>query len=99
MTLSQKIQALVSGIDDPKIRFDVASTLNFLFNLFSSGRINEDQLSSDLREVCRTVVEVSNPELMEDEVRARVDILVDELVRTMKIEGLVKRVMTRFTTI
>ena len=96
MSLSQKLLALVSGIDNPKVRIDIMSTVNFLFDLYTSGRINEDQLRGDLYDICRTIVSECNPDLVEDEARKRASVLVDELVRTMKVEGLRARTLSRF---
>jgi hypothetical protein len=97
MSLSQKVLALVSGIGDPRVRIDIMSTINFLFDLYVSGRINEDQLRTDLFDICQTIVSECNHELLEDEVRKRASVLVDELVRTMKVEGLRARTLARFT--
>jgi len=96
MSLSQKVLALVAGIDNPKVRFDIMSTVNFLFNLFISGRVNEEQLRGDLFEICLSVLTESSPELTEEEIRKRASMLADELVRTMKIEGVSKRALARF---
>jgi hypothetical protein len=96
MSLSQKLLALVSGIGDPKVRIDIMSTINFLFDLYTSGRINEDQLRTDLFDICQTIVSECNPELLEDEVRKRANMLADELVRTMKVDGLRARTLSRF---
>jgi hypothetical protein len=96
MSLSQKLLALVSGIGDPKVRIDIMSTINFLFDLYTSGRINEDQLRTDLFDICQTIVSECNPELLEDEVRKRANMLADELVRTMKVDGLRARTLARF---
>jgi hypothetical protein len=96
MSLSQKVLALVSGIDNPRVRIDIMSTINFLFDLYTSGRVNEEQLRTDLFDICQTIVSECNPDLLEDEVRKRASLLVDELARTMKVEGLRARTLSRF---
>lgn len=98
MSLSQKVIALVSGLDNPKARMDVASTINFLYGLFVDSRVNEDQLRNDLYDICREVVAMSNPNLTEDEVRTRASVIVDDLVKTMKIESLAKRTINRMAS-
>jgi len=95
MSLTQKVLALISGLDNPKARMDVASTINFLYDLFLDGRITEGQLKDDLYDICREVIAMSNPDLLEDEVRKRSAIVAEELVKTMKIEGLAKRTISR----
>jgi len=96
MSLYQKILALVSGIDSPRVRFDVMSTMHFLYDLYCSGRINEDQLRDDIFDVCVEVIAETNPELSEDEVRKRAGIVADDLVRTMRVEGVRRRILARF---
>jgi hypothetical protein len=99
MTLWSKIKALISGIGDPKVRMDVASTINFLFDLFRHGGITEDQLKKDLTEVCRSVIEVTNPLMPEGEIRERAEIIVDDLIRTMKVESIHHRVRARLKSL
>jgi len=98
MSLSQKVLALVSGIDNARVRFDIMSTINFLYSLYCSGRINEDQLRDDLADICFTVISESNPDLSEDEVRKRANVLADDLTRTMKIAGVRRRALARFAS-
>jgi len=98
MSLSQKVLALVSGIDNPRVRFDTMSTINFLFDLYNSGRISEEELRTDLADICSTVLAETNPELAEDEVRKRANTLADELARIMKVEGLRRRTLARFAS-
>jgi len=98
MSLMSKVQALIAGITSPRVRLDVAGTINFLYELYASGRINEEQLRSDLFEICFEVIAMSNPDLMDEEIRERTGIVVDDLVRTMKIEGVRRRMIARFTS-
>jgi len=91
MSVTQKVLALVSGLPSGKARMDVASTINFLFGLYMDGRINEDQLRNDLYDICREVISMSYPELLEDEVRKRASMVADDLVKAMKVEGMAKR--------
>lgn len=95
MTLWTKINALIAGISDPKTRIDVASSINYLYNLFSHGAISEDQLKGDLKEICATVIEASNPLLTEEEVMRRAEAVVEDLVKTMKLESVHHRVRVR----
>lgn len=96
MSFMQKLQALTAGIDDPRVRMDVMSTVNFLADLYFSGRIKEDQLRDDLFEVASTVISMTRPELTEDDVRRRANVVVEELVQTLKVDGLMRRTLSRF---
>jgi hypothetical protein len=92
----QKVQALVAGVDDPRVRLDVMSTINFLADLFHSGRINENQLRNDLFEIASTVISMTRPELTEDDVRRRANVVVEELTQTLKVDQLYRRTLSRF---
>jgi hypothetical protein len=98
LSVALKVKALTAALPDPASAMNVASTINFLFNLFSNGKINEEDLRRDLRDICRTVLNITNPDLTEEDVRKRVEVVVDELVESMKIESLSRRVMARFRT-
>jgi hypothetical protein len=95
MTLWSKIRALISGIDDARVRIDVAATINFLVDTFAHGEISEEQLRSDLIEVVSTVIETVNPSLTPDEVKARAEAVADDLIRTAKVESIHYRVRAR----
>jgi len=99
MTLWTKINALIAGISDPKTRIDVATSINYLYNLFSHGAISEDQLRSDLKEICASVLEASNPLLTEEEAMRRAEAVVDDLIRTMKLESVHHRVRVRLKSL
>jgi hypothetical protein len=99
MTLWSKIRALISGIGDPKVRMDVASSINFLFDLFRHGNITEEQLKKDLTDICGSVIEVTNPLIPKDEVRERAEIVADDLIRTMKVESIHYRVRSRLKSL
>jgi hypothetical protein len=99
MTLWTKVNSLIAGISDPKTRIDVASSINYLYNLFSHGAISEDQLRSDLKEICATVIETSNPLLTEEEVMKRAEAVAEDLVKTMKLESIHYRVRMRMRSL
>ena len=99
MTLWTKINALLAGISDPKTRIDVATSINYLYNLFSHGVISEDQLRSDLKEICASVIEASNPLLVEEEVIQRAEAVAEDLVKTMKVESIHYRTMRRMRSL
>jgi hypothetical protein len=96
MSLMQKVQALIAGIEDPKVRLDVASTIKFLSDLYGSGRANEEEVRSDLFDICADVIRMSNPALVEDEVRKRASIVADELFQTIRIELVMGRTMAKY---
>jgi hypothetical protein len=99
MTLWTKVNALLAGISDPKTRIDIATSINYLYNLFSHGAISEDQLRSDLKEICASVIESSNPLLTEEEAMRRAEAVADDLIRTMKLESIHHRVRVRLRSL
>jgi len=96
MSLVQKINALTAGISDPRIKMEIAKTINFLFGVYCTGRVSEEEIRSDLIEICKTILIETNPDLLEEDIRKRANFLADELLRTMKIEGMSKRALARY---
>jgi len=97
MSLTQKIQALVSGIDDPRMRMDVASTITFLADLYGNGRISREDLARDLYDICVDVLRASNPELLDEEIAERARILADELLQAIRLSRLAQRTIYRYS--
>jgi len=96
VSLQARIINLISGITDPALRIDVASTINYLFTVFSDGTINETEARNSVREVCMNVISVIYPEFTEEEVRRRVDTMVEEFMRAFKLESTVRRMFGRY---
>jgi len=99
MTLWSKIRSLISGIGDSRVRVDIASSINFLFDLFRHGQITEEQLKKELTNICRSVIEITNPLIPEDEVSMRAEVIADDLIRTMKVESIHYRVRARLRSL
>jgi len=87
---------LIAGITDPMVRIDVASTINYLFAIYTDGTINEGEARNALREVCTDVVYVLYPEFTEEEIRKRVASMVEGFMRAFKLESTVRRMLSRF---
>jgi len=96
MALWAKVNALISGIPDNRVRLDVATTINFLYSVYCDGGINEDQLRGELVSICMDVIGMSNPMLSPEDIRDRAEMAADDLVKAMKIEALVRRVRARY---
>jgi len=96
MSLQQKILTLISGIPDPATRVDIATTINYLFQLYVGGHINEDQVRTELYNVCYSVIGATYPDLTEDEVRKKANQLSDEFMRVFRIENVHRRMVSRF---
>jgi len=96
MSLQALILSLLSGIDDPATRTDIATTIAYLKDLYLTGVLGEDQLRNELFNVIDTVLEDKHPELLPDERIKRVNSLVDQFVRAIKLETMRARMITRF---
>jgi len=94
MVLMAKVQALIAGIDDPKVRVDVAATIKMLADLYMHGKISEDDLRNDLTDVVMSVLSVTMSDLLHEDIRDRAEIIVDDLVQAIKIEGLRIRLLS-----
>jgi len=96
LSLQARIINLIAGITDPMVRIDVASTVNYLFSVYTDGTISESEARNALREVCTDVVSVMYPEFTEEEIRKRVALMVDEFMRAFKLESTMRRMLSRF---
>jgi len=94
--LQAKILSLISDITDPTVRIDVASSINYLFQVWLSGNVKEEEVRSSVFEVCFDVISGTHPDLTEEEVRRMSNDITGEFMRLFKIEGLSRRMMARF---
>lgn len=98
MSLQLKILNLISGITDPKIRIDVASTINFLYNVYVDGRAGEEEVLSDLHNICRDVLTYTYPLLGVDEIEAKSREMAEDFLREFKVEGLRQKIIRRLSS-
>ena len=96
MSLQAKIMNLIGGITDPTIRMDIASTINYLFQVYVSGGANESEIRDSLYEVCRDVISALYPDLVEEEVRKRSAKMAEEFIRVFRLESAYRRMASRF---
>lgn len=96
MSLQAKILNLLSGISDPGIRMEISKTIFYLYNVYVSGGAPEEEIRNDLREICTLVISEKEPMLSPDELKKKVDKMVDELIRAFKLESMTRRTMLKF---
>lgn len=97
MSLQMKILSLISGIVDPKIRIDVASTINFLYNVYVDGRASEEEVLNDLYSICRDILTYTYPLLGVDEIEAKSREMAEEFLREFKVEGLRLKIIRKMS--
>ncbi|MEM2832710.1 MAG: hypothetical protein QXT16_08705 [Candidatus Caldarchaeum sp.] len=95
MTLAEEILNLLSGITDPAMRMDVNTTIHFLGEMFCIGKVDEDKLRSELRQICEDVIAYSYPDLTDEDIKAKAEEFTDRLVREIRVENVARRMMRR----
>lgn len=96
MSLQAIVLSLIDGINDPAVRSDIASTIYFLRDLYLSGRINPEELKAELVNVVSTVIDVTQPDLLPEEKEKKVNMLVDQLYKAIRLETMKGRLTTRY---
>jgi len=96
MSLQQKILTLIGGIPDPATRVDIATTVNYLFQLYVGGHINEETARTELYNVCHDVISITYPDLTEEEVRKKANQLAEEFMKVFRVENVHRRMVSRF---
>jgi len=96
MSLQAKILNLLSGISDPGIRMEVSKTIMFLFNVYRSGVASEDDIKSDLVEICTTVIAEKEPTLSPEEIKKKAEKMAQEILNAFKLESITRRAMTKY---
>ena len=96
MSLSQMVLALLSKITDPKTRIDLMTTINYLKNVYMSGRGSDEEIKKDLRDVAAEIIRLSNPDLLEEEIAPRAEVVAEELFRRFKLESMRYRLAAKY---
>jgi len=96
MSLQAIILSLLDGISDPLIRSDIASTIYFLRDMYISGRISNDELKAELTNIVNEILDATQPDLLPDEKKKKVDMLANQLFRAIKMETLRRRMYTKY---
>jgi len=94
-SLQEKIRDLVSGIDDPASRMEVARTIQLLFETFSTGQTSTEEIQEALVDVVHDTLAWIHPEMAEEELRNTSEKLADEFMRIFKATTGFRRVARR----
>ena len=95
MSLQALILSLLEDIPDAAARTDIATSIFYLRDLYVNGQIKEADLRNDLAEVVSTVLSLTHPELLPEELKAKTKELVEQLMRAIKAETIRARLMRR----
>lgn len=96
MDVTELINKLLVGIKNPAFRMEVASTINYLLDVYSNSVANEDDIRNDLYDICSTVLSISNPDKSKEEITEMAKDMAEQFVRTFKITSLSRRAMSKY---
>ena len=96
MSLADNIQSLIAGISDTGVRLEVARTINYLKSVYLSGKVPEEEIREALFEVCLTVINYKEPFLDPAERKKKAHQLADQILNSIKMESLHRRMQTKF---
>lgn len=96
MSLRQKVREIIDQLAVAEVRLDVAQTLFFLFDVYASGRVSEEEIKRDLFDVALTVVNIAKPDLSLEEKREEAGRLAEELMLAFKREGIRRRLLSKY---
>ena len=85
--------SLVSDVDDPTIRIEVLRTINFLYQVYQTGRVTDDQIYNDLFEVCLTIIRYKHPDLTPEEQAQKAKEFAERLLEEFRIGSLTRRTL------
>ena len=91
MSLNAKVLSLLSGIIGANDRISIASTIFYICDLYLSGHINEDKARDELCDVCYNIVRFTNFDLTDEEAKKKARVIVEEIMRAVKLEGARRR--------
>lgn len=91
MSLQSKVLSLITDITDPAIRMDIASTIYFMFDLYSSGSVKESDVKMALTNIITDVLGALHPEWTDEELKAKVKDMVNDFLRIFKLESVRRR--------
>jgi endonuclease III len=96
MSVANLITTLISGIRDPATRMDVASTINYLLDLYSSRMITDEEVEESIRDICRDVLTATMIKASKEEINKKIDEFTFEFIKAFKVASLGRRAMSRY---
>lgn len=94
--MAQRIMKLISNIKDPVLRIDIASSINFLADVYTSGRASREEVMQDLRELCYEVFKKAAPDQPDEVLKERAEREAEELLEAMRIVSFRRRLTSKY---
>ncbi len=95
MGLQEKILSLMKGIDDPAMRMEVFRSIQFLFEVYTTGEVSEEEILDDLVDIAATVLSMKHPEKTEEQIMEEAKKLAGELMAHFRAETITRRLLAK----
>lgn len=96
MGVTELINKLLVGLKDPEQRVGIASTINYLLDIYSTSKVEEDELRNDLYEICFNVLGITMGGLPKDEIVDKAKNMAEEFLRAFKLSSIHRRAMSKY---
>jgi len=94
-TVNNILMSLLSGIDDPEIRVEVMRTVYFLQQAYASGAVDENQIRSDLKEICETIIKAKDPLVDPETLKMQAEELAERILEAFRLQSSFARIRRR----
>jgi len=93
LSFHELVLKLLEGIRDAGTRADITATLTYLMELYRIGRISDEKLLGELRELCLDVLMEKYPLKDIEELRAEAEECAESFYRAMRLQTIRSRYM------
>jgi hypothetical protein len=95
MAYHELLMKLMEGITDAGVRTDIITAFSYMVEAYRLGRIDDDRLKRDLRELCLDVLAVKYPTRDIEELRGEAEAWAEKLYRAVKALTVRERTLLR----
>jgi hypothetical protein len=95
MAYHELLLKLMEGITDASVRADIVTAFSYMVEAYRIGRIDDERLRRDLRELCLDVLSVKYPTKDVEELRGEAEEWAGKLYRVIKAMAVRERTFIR----
>jgi hypothetical protein len=95
MAYHELLLKLMEGITDASVRADIVTAFSYMVEAYRIGRIDDERLRRDLRELCLDVLSVKYPTKDVEELRSEAEEWAEKLYRVIKVMAVRERTFIR----
>jgi len=96
MSLESLILELLEGIDDAATRTSIASTINFLADVYTLGKASMKEIRKDLMEVVTSVYEAKYPDYPPEQIRAMAEEMVNKMLAAIRMKAMARLALRQY---